>query len=197
MHFWNTISWYCNIWMFFFFNKRFLQESSVNLSKKIKALIVLLSLDLATACLTESGWPGAILYSWQSRLSEIWFLPTTCYNNVQSGNNKTALWLILWPCKAVLPSLWFPFLSFCLRNWAGKECPDSIFYEKTGENLIMKVWLCQRHIHRFRNTAGPESKFKMLLTLIKPLTNLYSKTVKGDSGNIFYMKHTYSLSGRN
>lgn len=65
IHFWNTI-------VAFFFPIKLLKESSVSYFK----MIVLLLLDPASTSLTESGWPGAILYSWQSRLSEIWFLST-------------------------------------------------------------------------------------------------------------------------
>lgn len=54
----------------FFSSKiKFLEESSVNLSKA--TLDVLLSLDPASSGLTESGWPGAILYSWQTRLCNL------------------------------------------------------------------------------------------------------------------------------
>lgn len=80
--------------------------------------------------LTESGWPGAILYSWQYRL--LW-------NLIPFYNKKRLTWCwhqdstLLHTSNLVKSSLWFPFLSAWHDVWVvlllsscGEKCPDSI-----------------------------------------------------------------------
>lgn len=122
----------------------------------------------SSSCLTESGWPGATLYSWQSRLSEIWFLCTTHYDNLQRCNNRTARRVALWLHKIVWACLWFPFLStwlfWVVSLWDRNVLTAFFFFcfFLLGENQRDEGLA----LHHLKNTASPESKYKILLTLI-------------------------------